>query len=133
MASNIVIDKNNNKIIIRLKGMRKIAAMKSKVSFSIKNITDVKHAGNDVKARFMSILDIGHLRMIGAKIGNRYYGGSFINMNTSPHEKEFWDVDDPNEAIVIHLNNEPFKRIYISTKNSKGTILQFKKLISSGE
>lgn len=133
MSSNVIIDKNDKKIIIRLKGMRKIAAMKSKVSFFIKDITGIEHAGSDVEARFMNILDIGHLHMIGTKIGNRYYGGSFINMNTSPHEKEFWDVDDPNEAIVIHLKNEPFKRIYISTKNAKKTIRQFKELISSGE
>jgi hypothetical protein len=129
MTSNIVIDKDSKRISIQLKGMRKIAAMKSEVSFFIKNITGVEHAGADVEARFMSILDVSHLRMMGTKVSNHYYGGSFINMSTSPHEKEFWDVDDPHEAIVIHLKNEPFKRIYISTKNANDTIRQFKELV----
>jgi len=109
--------------------MRKIAAMKSSVTFRISHIISVSKAGHDVEQLFNTVADINHLRIMGSDVSNHYYGGVFMNMSTHPHEKEFWDVDNPKECIVITLDHESFKRIYISTRNADKTIRRIQSTI----
>ena len=121
MRSNITIDNKKDTVTITLHGMRKIAAMKSSVTFGISHITSVGKAGH--------IADMNHLRIMGSGVSNHYYGGTFMNMSAHPHEKEFWDVDDPEECIVITLDHEPFTRIYISTDDADKTIRRLQSII----
>ena len=129
MPSNITIDNKKDTVTITLHGMRKIAAMKSSVTFGISHITSVGKAGHDVEKRFSTIADMNHLRIMGTAVSNHYYGGTFMNMSVHPHEKEFWDVDDPEECIVITLDHEPFTRIYISTDDADKTIRGLQSII----
>lgn len=129
MPSDITINNKKDTVTITLHGMRKIAAMKSSVTFRISHIVSVSKAHHDVEQRFNTIVDINHLRIMGSGVSNHYYGGTFMNMSAHPHEKEFWDVDEPEKCIVITLDHESFKRIYISTGDADKTIRRIQSII----
>lgn len=48
-------------------------------------------------------------KVLGTNLYGRYLGGVFVQDG----DRVFWDVADPEKAIVIALGNHEFTRLYI--------------------
>jgi len=108
----------NGQLVINMKGMRKFFALKSEVSVPLANVESVT-TGLDWKD-LPKILD----KVMGTNSNELYYGGTFREGGfwNSDGDKVFFDLRRKEEAIVITLKDEEFKRLIIGCQTPEETV-----------
>ena len=108
----------NGNLIIAMKGMRKFFAMKSEVSIPMANVESVT-TGLDWKD-LPKTLD----KVLGTNSNELYYGGVFRDGGfwNSDGDKVFFDLRRKEDAIVITLKDEEFKKLIIGCENAEETV-----------
>ena len=108
----------NGNLIIAMKGMRKFFAMKSEVSVPVTNVESVT-TGLEWKD-MPNTLD----KVLGTNSNELYYGGTFKDGGfwSSDGDKVFFDLKRKEDAIVITLKDEEFKRLIIGCENAEETV-----------
>jgi len=67
------------------------------------------------------------MKVMGARIPGLIEAGTFLQ-----HGKQvFWDVEDPDQTIIIDLVHENYQEIIIQVENPGEAISQIKKAIAS--
>jgi len=117
----------NGQLIINMKGMRKFFAMKSEVSVPLTSVESVT-TGLDWKD-LPNVLD----KVIGTNSSGLYHGGTFREGGfwNSDGDKVFFDLRRKEEAIVITLNDEEFKRLIIGCETPEETVAIIQQALSS--
>lgn len=110
------------KLHIQIKGIRKFWALKRKISVPLKHVLEVR-LNPDVFKNPPRILE----KRLGTNFYGVYMGGRFKQRG----ERVFWDVRKPENAIVIRLKNEYFKRLVIDVDNPEDTVREIKKYLES--
>jgi hypothetical protein len=108
----------DGQLVINMKGMRKFFAMKSEVSVPMANVESVT-TGLEWKD-LPNVLD----KVLGTNANHLYYGGSFKDGGfwNSDGDKLFFDLKRKEDAIVITLKDEEFKRLIIGCENAEETV-----------
>jgi len=108
----------NGHLVINMKGMRKFFAMKSEVSVPLANVDSVT-TGLEWKD-VPNTLD----KVLGTNSNELYYGGTFREGGfwNSDGDKVFFDLRRKEEAIVITLKDEEFKKLIIGCETPEETV-----------
>jgi len=108
----------NGQLIINMSGMRKFFAMKSEVSVPLSSVESVT-TGLEW-SELPKILD----KVIGTNSNELYYGGTFRDGGfwNLDGDKVFFDLRRKEEAIVITLKDEEFKKLIIGCDTPEETV-----------
>jgi len=108
----------NDQLVIIMQGTRKFFAMKSEIAVPLSNVESVV-TGLEWKD-LPNMLD----KVLGSNADGIYYGGTFRDggfWNTDG-DKIFFDLRRKEEAIVITLKDEEFKRLIIGCETPEETV-----------
>lgn len=94
-----------NKVIFEVKGIHKLWAFRNKITVNRKNIVKVYH---DPKA----VTFWKGIRAPGTEIPWVISAGTYYQ-----NGKNFWDVTNKKNTIIVELQNENFKKLYIDVEN----------------
>jgi hypothetical protein len=116
---NVSID--GDLAIFELEGADKLWAFRSRLQIPLAHVTDV--AANDGR--------VGRwwhgFKLIGAEfpgllgVGTFYYHGEMV----------FWDVRGAEQAIIVSLDHEHYKKLIVEVADPPGTIAQLREAIAS--
>jgi hypothetical protein len=108
----------NGQLVINMKGARKFFSMKSEVSVPISNVESVA-TGLQWK-ELPKLLD----KVIGTNANMLYTGGTFRDGGfwNSDGDTVFFDIKRTEEAIVITLKDEEFKKVIIGCETPEETV-----------
>jgi len=108
----------DGQLVINMKGVRKFFAMKSEVSVPLASVESVT-TGLEWKD-MPNVLD----KVLGTNASTLYYGGTFKDGGfwNSDGDKVFFDLRRKEEAIVITLKDEEFKRLIIGCETPEETV-----------
>jgi len=97
----------NRQLVITMQGSRKFFALKSEVTIDLDSISGVSVglSWKDLPKTFDKIL--------GTNSNMFYYGGKF----KQDGDKVFYDLKKSEDAVVIELKDEEFKRLIIGVDN----------------
>jgi hypothetical protein len=101
----------NNELRVELEGMHKVWALKNSISVPLQHVR-----GATVDP---GIAREGKgLRAPGTHIPGVFAAGTFHKDG----EKIFWDVRDPNKAVVIQLVDESYARLVLEVDDPRATV-----------
>ena len=108
----------NGQLVIDMKGMRKFFALKSEVSVPLSSVESVT-TGLEW-SELPKVLD----KVLGTNSNTLYYGGTFRDGGfwNADGDKVFFDLRRKEEAIVITLKDEEFKRLIIGCEAPEETV-----------
>ena len=116
---NVSID--GDRAIFELEGFDKLWAFRSRLQIPLAHITDV--AGNDGRVgrwwHGFKIIGTEFPGLLG--VGSFYYHGEMV----------FWDVRDPEQAIIISLDHEHYKKLIIEVDDPAQTVSLLREAIAS--
>jgi hypothetical protein len=99
-------------LILYIKGMDKFWAFKNKLSISLVNVKDV-HIDKEIAKEW----DKGQ-KVYGAEIHNVITAGTFYKGG----KWLFWDVHNPEQSIVIVLENEKYDKLIVEVENPDNVV-----------
>lgn len=99
-------------LIVHVLGWDKLWALRSQLEIPLTHLVDAELAGEEARAAWE-----------GWRIGGTYVPG-VITAGTFYKDGEwtFWDVHNPERAIVIHLAGERYARLMIEVENPEETV-----------
>jgi hypothetical protein len=107
----VIITKESEHFLFEIKGMHKLWALKSELKIPVGHIIKA-YRDDDIVKGFKG------LRFPGTSIPGIIYAGTFLNHG----ETNFWDVSNADNAIVIDLKDDDYKRIIIEVENPSEAI-----------
>ena len=119
----------DGQLVISMKGMRKFFAMKNEVSVPL---TSVESVTTGLEWKDMpNVLD----KVLGTNSKELYYGGTFRDGGfwNSDGDKVFFDLKRKEEAIVITLKDEEFKRLIIGCETPDETVAIIQQALSNNQ
>ena len=125
--ARVVIE--NGQLIINMKGARKFFSMKSEVSVPVSNVESVT---TGIQYKDMpKLFD----KVIGTNSNMFYTGGTFKEGGfwNSDGDVVFFDLKRKEEAIVITLKDEEFKRVIIGCETPDETVAIVQQAIDSNK
>jgi len=118
----------NGQLIINMKGMRKFFAMKSEVSVPLTSVETVT-TDFDWETDLPGVFD----KVLGSNSNLFYHGGMFREGGfwNLDGDKLFFDLKRKEEAIVITLKDEEFKRLIIGCETPAETVALIRQALDS--
>lgn len=113
------IDITDNDLIVRMEGWDKVWALKSQITIPLAHVRGAvpyskEAAGNP------------WLRMPGTYLPGVITAGSYWKPGS---EWVFWDVHEPESAIIVQLADEHYAKLVIEVENPAETIEQINRAI----
>jgi hypothetical protein len=102
----------NEHLVITVQGARKFFALKSEVSIPLSSVESVTN-GLSWKELPKTLN-----KVMGTNSNMFYYGGTFVQDG----DKVFYDLKKSEDAVVIFLNDENFKRLVIGVEDPDATV-----------
>ncbi len=115
------VEVNGKNLEIHVTGLDRILALTSTVSVPL---THVSGADQDVEEA--SVVFHG-LKFPGTGIPGVVTAGSFLKQD----EWTFWDVHDPNQAVIIRLHDEHYSRLVIGVNDPAATVALIQAAVAS--
>ncbi len=106
----ITITSSDDKFIIDIKGFHQILTLKSKIIISKNNIVNVYQSSEEVN------------KWSGIRIAGTYFPFLIVAGVFYKKGRNFWDVSNTSNAIIIELKNETFHKLFLEVKNPKEAI-----------
>jgi hypothetical protein len=107
-----IITCNDKDLTINVEGIDKLFAFKGHVTIPLKHV-------EKIEKNTEPLMDFRHAAFgIGTIFANRIQTGSF----SEDGEKSFWDVRDPQKAILITLKDEEYSKIIAEVEDPMKTI-----------
>ena len=108
---DVTID--NASVLFEIKGLHQVWAMRKEIQIPFRNIRAMRPDPNPP----MGWWGAG-LKLLGTDIPNRIRAGTFFEKGGLT----FWDVQNPEKALVVELRNEKWKRLVIEVESPTGAI-----------
>ncbi|GAA1745330.1 hypothetical protein [Luedemannella helvata] len=107
-------------LVVTIEGLRKLWTLKSELTIPL---THVRGATVDpgISTRFPGFSKVSEWpgrKVLGTDWYGRYLGGTF----SQDGDRVFWDVGNPDKAIVITVDSEDFTRLYIEVDDPEATV-----------
>lgn len=109
----VTIIKNDTETIIEIKGLHKLWSFKSEIRIANEHIIRVYQDLNEIK-------DFSGLRAFGTYVPNLIKAGTFYQYPDS--SLIFLDIVNENNAIIIELKDEEYKKIIVEIEDPRKTI-----------
>jgi hypothetical protein len=106
------IDVADESLTVHVTGLDRVLAFKSTITVPLTHVSDISR---DVEAA--GKLFHG-LRLPGTSIPGVITAGSFLRSG----EWTFWDVHDPDKAVLLHLNHEHFSQVVVGVDDPDATV-----------
>lgn len=106
----VTVTENGNEFIFEIKGLHKIWALKSKIIVSKENI--IRAYQNENEFTFWK-----GFRMPGTEIPGIIAAGTFYKKG-----RNFWDVNNIKNALVVELKDNYYKKLIIEVENPEAAI-----------
>jgi hypothetical protein len=103
----VEISVENGLLHLEVKGLDKLWAFKGHLEIPLEHIRSVRHDPKAASGWWHGI------RMPGSQLPGVITAGTFYQHG----ERVFWDVHDPNKAIVIELDDERYNELVIEVEN----------------
>lgn len=103
----VTISKEENNFHFNVEGLHKLWALKSHLIVPISNVARVYQSKDELSGWWKGI------RMPGTYIPGLIRAGTFYQSG----EKTFWDVVNQEDAIIIELENERYKKLIIQVEH----------------
>jgi hypothetical protein len=102
----VTIQKIDNNFLFKVKGMHKLWAFTSEIQIPCEHV---------IKAYQDEVIVTGKkgFRFPGTSVPGVIHAGTFLNNG----EKNFWDVSNSKNAIVIDLKDEQYHQLIIEVEN----------------
>ena len=114
----VTVIKNGIETIIEIKGLHKLWSFKSEIRIANEHIIRVYQNLNEIK-------DFSGLRALGTYVPNLIKAGTFYQYPDS--SAIFLDIVNENNAIIIELKDEEYKKIIVEVEDPNETIKLFLK------
>jgi hypothetical protein len=111
----VTIKKENGNFVFEVKGIHKFFAFKNKLEIPEASIVSVKQNIETLKG-------VKGWRFPGTYISSIITAGTFLNNG----ERNFWDVSNIENCIIIELKNEEYKHFIIEVENPTESIALLK-------
>lgn len=108
----ITISKHENNFIFNVEGLHKLWAFKSQLTIPIQNVIRAYQNKEALNGWWKGI------RMPGTHVPGLITAGTFIQSGG----KVFWDVVNKENAIIIDLEDEYYKKLIIQVENPEAAI-----------
>lgn len=99
-------------LIVHVKGMDQLWALKSRLEIPLSHVSGAEAAPEVARGWWHGI------RTGGTKVPGVITAGTFHQEG----ERVFWDVHDPEKAIVIRLRDERYARLIIEVEDPLATV-----------
>jgi hypothetical protein len=117
MTSITCDDKN---LIIMVEGLDKLLAFKGHITIPLEHV-------EKIEINTEPLMDFKHATFgIGTIFAGRIQTGSF----SEEGQKSFWDVRDPQNAILITLKDEEYGKIITEVESPEQTISEVQRLLA---
>jgi hypothetical protein len=112
---------SDKKLRIEIKGWDKLWALRRRLEIPVEHVTSVRADPEIAKGP-------KGIRLLGTYVPNVITAGVFRKQG----ERTFWDVHQPEKAVVIELRDEPYARIVVEVPDPPGTLTLLKSAICQG-
>ncbi|MFK8008229.1 MAG: hypothetical protein AB8H03_17865 [Saprospiraceae bacterium] len=108
----VSISKEESNFHFKVEGLHKLWALKSQLTIPIQNVVRAYQNREELSGWWKGI------RMPGTHVPGLITAGTFYQSG----EKIFWDVVNKDEAIIIDLEDESYKKLIIQVENPSEAI-----------
>ncbi|MGI8550005.1 MAG: hypothetical protein ACR2PL_04275, partial [Dehalococcoidia bacterium] len=120
-------------LTVHVEGMDKLWALRSRLDIPLEHVTGAEPNGEMARKGLSGFWTAG-FRVPGTHLPGVLTAGSFYQ----PREGEFrgwtfWDVHDPEKAIVINLGHEHYQRLVIGVDDPRTTVTAIQQAIEHRE
>ena len=105
------VEVEGTSLVVHVEGVDRILALKSTVTIPLQHVAGVDKDVAEAKRRYLG------LRLPGTYIPGVVTAGTYLKDGAWT----FWDVHDPDHAIVISLHDEHFAKLVIGVDDPVGT------------
>lgn len=113
----VEISITGDQLHLEVKGLDKLWAFKSQLDIPLRHIRDVWHDPEGAS-------DWWHgLKVAGTNIPGFVTAGTFYQQSG---RTVFWDIHDPNKAIVIELHDDRFDELIVEVSDPPSAVEQIK-------
>jgi hypothetical protein len=99
-------------LTVHVTGVDRILAFKSTITVPLAHVTGITQDATAARKAFHG------LRLPGTAIPGVLTAGSFLKSG----EWTFWDVHDPDQAVIIGLNHEHYSRLVVGVDDPGATV-----------
>ena len=117
------VELTEDALIIHVRGMDRIFALKSRLEIPLSHVL-----GAEVDAEVARPAPWKSLRITATQIPWVVTAGTFYQEG----ERVFWDVHDPQKAVVIRLRDERYARLVIGVDDPPATVTAIQAAIGGG-
>ena len=110
---------SNGKLIIDVRGLHKVWALKSRLEIPVDHISAVRRAAEE---------RVRGIRLPGTHIPGLITAGTYYE---GGGKRVFWDVHDHEKAIAIELHDERFSTIIIEVADPEASIREILNTLGS--
>lgn len=107
----------NSTAVFRVQGLHKLWAFRSRLTFPLAHIVDVRAVGPEGLNGWSKGLRIPGTHLPGVITAGTYYKGR--------GEWVFWDVCDDRRAIIVELTGEFYRQLIVEVANPAAEVARF--------
>jgi len=105
-----------NRAVFNVEGMHKLWSLRSQLEIPLQHITDVEVNHEQVGRWWHGF------KLIGTDVPGVFGAGMFLYHG----EVVFWDVRDPENAIIVSLEHETYKKLIVEVADPAATVKTLK-------
>jgi hypothetical protein len=102
----------NDLLTVHVAGVDRVLAFKSTITVPLAHVTEITQDATEAGKTFHG------LRVPGTAIPGVLTAGSFLKSG----EWTFWDVHDPDKAVILSLNHEHYSRLVVGVDDPGATV-----------
>ncbi|MFZ0707379.1 MAG: hypothetical protein WAM71_17395 [Candidatus Korobacteraceae bacterium] len=106
------LDVSEGKLLVSVRGADKVWALKSSLEIPLEHITSIRTDPTIAKGWWHGLKSPG-THVPGVITAGTYY---------TRHQKTFWDIHNPDRAIVIELRDESYDRLVVEVADPESAI-----------
>lgn len=107
-----IVDVTDESLTVHVTGVDRILAFKSTITVPLTHVSDIRQDATEAGKVFHG------LRVPGTAIPGVLTAGTFRKSG----EWTFWDVHDPDKAVIIGLNHEHYSRLVVGVDDPGATV-----------
>lgn len=120
------VEVTGSSLLVHIKGIHKLLALKSRLEIPLEHVVDIEWNPQTARKGWSSKTFRGlwfGTRLPGRLRAGRFHeGGGWI----------FWNVGDPEKAVLVRLKNERYERLVLEVSDPASTEAAIKRTIAGG-
>ena len=121
----VTVTIEDDRAVFEPQGWHKVWALRSRLAVPLRHITGVRRNPGLMLGWF------DRLKLAGAHLPGLISAGTFLGGDGL----DFWDVTDPDRAIVVDLRDETYRRLVVEVEDPDRTVARLREAaaVSSGQ